>query len=584
MSGLREAIMENEPILFYTFDGENYVEPGGHLSDESLKEFTDSMGHKNAIIVDTLNMECPWHGYKVQPSLCELEPYSNAMAFGYDGYYLEKNEAGNITNWYTPNSYMEIPHSQYTTFPNNQMCIELLFKIVWMKNAQFGNATTYGWLFSKSGLITAQIISSSTRYYLRISTAAGEAIDIDVSQGRIYHLVVNYAANGGLEVYLDCIDMADHRMSLPENQHNRPKTLNVASPLFFGSIPGDAKALRRTEGVVIDYVAIYDYFLPEAEIVRHHKKIRTYWGMCKHHGARQILPLDDQITPDNKLTEYGKTEAAARHDSSCQMRIPGPDAIPQSYGITNPNRVPTMWGQLEMRFMTGTLEFWFMLGPGSQRECIFHTDNGTFPSRGLQIWANSHNNGYMRNSIEFVLNDNKRFSTSEKTGINWCDGTWHHCAIVTQNDKLKVYIDMVEYEWDIGEGAFPYLATHNWAFGCSRNTGYSTVAISNFAIYWTALNRFQINTHYTYGIINRIRGIITLQGIPIAANIRAYNHNTGKLVYTTISDPVTGEYEMSLLDNSRIDLMVFDMKNENIRYRAVGPIEPDKYIDIPFLL
>lgn len=583
MSGLREAILENEPILYYTFDGENYVGEG-YLSDESPRKFDDAMGHKDAILVDT-QMDCPWHGYRVRPSLCEIETNGNAMSFGYDGYYNVKDDNGKLLNWYAPNSYMEIPHSEYTVFPHNQMCIELLFRINYMQGAQFGNGTTYGWVFSKSGLISATIVSAMQRYYLDISTAAGEKVTVDVSQNRTYHLVVNYSAAGGLEVYLDCIDIADHSLNLPENQHGRLRTLNVAAPFFFGSKPGNLRELRKTEAVTLDYVAIYDYTLPEAEIVRHHKKIRTYAGTCIHHGCRNILSLDDNFTPDHRLKEYGRTDAAAHHNPNCQLRVPGPEAIPQAYGIRNTNKNPLFWGELNVKFMPGTLEFWFMLGASSKSQCIFHTDGHDFPSRGLQIWAHSQNGNYKRGTLEFILGDGFTFNTASAFGDrNWCDGEWHHLCVVIAEDRLRVFIDMIEYEYVVSSKDYPAFGSYRWCFGSSRNTGYSDVAISNLAIYHRALSRLQINTHYTYGIINRIRGIITLQGIPIAATIRAYNHITGRLEYETDSDPVTGEYEMSLLDNSRIDLMVFDKANENIRYRAVGPIEPDKYIDIPFLL
>ena len=584
MSGLREAIFENEPVLFYPFDGENWIEEDGYLPDESPEVIMDAMGHKNAILCDTPALNCPWKGYRARPSLCEIEVDGHACSFGFDGYYEQKDDAGKLVNWYGPNSYVEIPHGEYTTFPQNRMSIECLFHISYMRGSNFGNGTTYGWVFSKPGLITAQIISSMQRYFLRVSTSSGEAVDIDVQQNRTYHLVVNYQAAGGLDVYLDCENAVDHRLQLPENQHNRPRTLNVGGPLYLGSIPGDPKSLRRTEAVTLDYVAIYDYCLPESEIVRHHKKLRTYWGTVKHHGARNILPLSDQISPEHKVCNYGSSDAAGYYDPSCQLRVDGPESIPQSYGIRNPNKGPAIYGALELRFMTGTIEFWFMGTNSRQRECIFHADNGTFPSRGLQIWSDSNMNEYMRGSLEFVLKDDLRFSTGSQDGKNWMDGYWHHVCVIMQNSRLKVYVDMVEYEWVLNEGAYPYLSMSRWAFGCSRNTGYSTVAISNFAIYWRALTPMQVNVHYTYGIINRIKGIVTLQGVPLAATVRAYNHETGRLAYETISDPVTGEYEMSLLDNSRIDLMVFDRGNENIRYRAVGPIEPDKYIDIPFLL
>lgn len=106
-------------------------------------------------------------------------------------------------------------------------------------------------------------------------------------------------------------------------------------------------------------------------------------------------------------------------------------------------------------------------------------------------------------------------------------------------------------------------------------------SICKVAYYPYALQANQISSHYTYTVTYRIRGIVTLLGVPYQATLRFYNSYTGEFLQELISDPNTGEYEAIFYNNSNVDILVFSKSDLSVRYRAYGPVTPSEYIDLP---
>jgi hypothetical protein len=106
-------------------------------------------------------------------------------------------------------------------------------------------------------------------------------------------------------------------------------------------------------------------------------------------------------------------------------------------------------------------------------------------------------------------------------------------------------------------------------------------SICKLAYYGYALQAQQIKNHYTYTVTYRIRGIVTLLGVPYQATLRFYNSYTGAFIQELISDPNTGEYEAIFYNNANIDILVFSASDLSVRYRAYGPVTPSEFIDLP---
>ena len=105
--------------------------------------------------------------------------------------------------------------------------------------------------------------------------------------------------------------------------------------------------------------------------------------------------------------------------------------------------------------------------------------------------------------------------------------------------------------------------------------------MSYLAYYDFALQRHQIYSHANYSITYKIRGIVTLLGVPYRAKLRFYSSYTGELIKEMESDPNTGEYEASFYNNSYVDILVFDPNDLSVRYRAYGPVSPSEFDDLP---
>jgi hypothetical protein len=101
------------------------------------------------------------------------------------------------------------------------------------------------------------------------------------------------------------------------------------------------------------------------------------------------------------------------------------------------------------------------------------------------------------------------------------------------------------------------------------------------AVYSYALDDAEIRMRNAYSLVYRIQGTVTLEGNPYQATVRAYRHRTGELSREILSETDSGDYLITLYDNSLIDLMVMNKQDQNIRYRVYGPITPAEYEDLP---
>lgn len=105
--------------------------------------------------------------------------------------------------------------------------------------------------------------------------------------------------------------------------------------------------------------------------------------------------------------------------------------------------------------------------------------------------------------------------------------------------------------------------------------------LSQLAYYPFALQEQQIRSRVTYAITYRIKGIVTLLGVPYRATLRFYMNSTGEFLQELQSDPDTGEYDAIFYNNSNIDIIVFDKDDRSVRYRAYGPVTPSEITDLP---
>lgn len=233
-----------------------------------------------------------------------------------------------------------------------------------------------------------------------------------------------------------------------------------------------------------------------------------------------------------------------------------------------------------------TYEFWFS-GTPLRRAVLMASQELEWPFEGLLVQLNMRNNQEFIGCLQFSEGDNGRILNSRYLDDNnnrftFNDGKWHHVVVVRRdNGNLELWLDGILHDSGIEAtrtvGQPGQLLVMNTMPGQMHCNG----SLCKLAYYPYALQEHQIKSHYTYSITYRIRGVVTLLGVPYRATLRFYNSYTGALVQEQFSDPNTGEYQAVFYNNANIDILVFSASDLSVRYRAYGPVTPSEFLDLP---
>lgn len=231
-------------------------------------------------------------------------------------------------------------------------------------------------------------------------------------------------------------------------------------------------------------------------------------------------------------------------------------------------------------------ELWFAIG-SSRRSVILSAQELSWPFNGpiiqLNVKDHQENAGY----IQFSEGINQRAFNSRYLDDNnkrfWFnDGNWHHIVVLHRtNGMIELWLDGIKHDSNIEATQTVGQPGQLLLMNCIPGSLFSNGSICKLAYYPYALQDHQIQSHFTYEITYRIRGVVTLLGVPYQATLRFYNSHTGEFLQEIISDPNTGEYQAIFYNNAHIDILVFSKSDLSVRYRAYGPVTPSEYIDLP---
>ena len=152
-------------------------------------------------------------------------------------------------------------------------------------------------------------------------------------------------------------------------------------------------------------------------------------------------------------------------------------------------------------------------------------------------------------------------------GALLADNTWHHVVAMSDGSTYKCYIDGVQVtlssistSTDTGNPQGRWLNVigrrDNIVIGGLKRTSIVTVfdgTIDEVAIYNYPLTPAQVLKHYNSGLdlLKKVSGVVTdSTGAPVARTVRGYDRSTGLLIDETISDVVTGSYELTDMTTS----------------------------------
>lgn len=605
MAGYKQTVIDDDAAAFWTFDGD-MVDSGSRTLLASPLQIIDEIDNQNPAILHVQSTSGP-HGYRMGlPSMIQNEPQDQAsISFGYYGEQPAHPDQGYAK------AFLEVPHTSTFQFPNfGSFTVEFMMRKdkETAYHSRFNYQTFTRPIIRKQNVIDVYYHTSWwSNEFFKFWFPSGQtrSIEADGWENRNIYVVLIWhveQVNPGVYKATEKI-LFDSRLmhTTTITYYDSFPNTNIASPWEIGGLisgPTENWNDRNTSALYLDQIAVYDKALTTDQISNHYKKIYEYDNMILNDRAADYFPMDEE----NSLIDWtikNRVDTSLKGEylgdiNTISRGLPGPNNIPQSksphfsaqsmayFRKNNFYGDPKPWFNTDSDY---TIEFWFNTQT-QERGVLFAMQQEKSPYQGVQISLNWVNGGYRNGSIEFRENTSFAIHSKELNDdfqpYRFNDGKWHHIVVQRQDKTLMLWLDAILHsklenvpKYSVDSSGIMYLMGSKP--GDLRVNGF----VCKLARYDYALAEQQIKARYTYAVIYRIRGQVTLQGVPTKATIRVYNNFTGKLISEIESDPNTGNYALSLLNNSKIDLMVFNKYDRSVRYRAYGPITPSEYEDLP---
>jgi hypothetical protein len=218
----------------------------------------------------------------------------------------------------------------------------------------------------------------------------------------------------------------------------------------------------------------------------------------------------------------------------------------------------------------GTIEAWIK---SSQATSTYVFSCGNLAANYSAYIINATADG----KLGLYINDGSVVRINAVAGAGLKDGGWHLLHVVSTGSGFMCYLDGVEYSFSVSSGQNngvwfgDFAIWGNLVLGAAvaKNGAYGfyTGELDEVAVYDYPLSPSQIAAHYRAGkdTLHHVSGAITnAVGAPAARTVRAYDRNTGTLLAETVSDALTGVYELDFLTTDEIQRVV--LANETALY------------------
>jgi hypothetical protein len=598
MAGYKTTVIDDDAVSFWTFDGDAF--------DPVTRKLMVPTGDPRVIIdeIDNLNPATLhsdnelYLGYRLGMGsmITHEQEDQHSITFGYYGY----NPAH--PSGYAK-SYLEIPHTISYAFPRlGSFTVEFMI--------QFTPPGSYGTypIFIKSGVISINYVVNPSASYLGVTHPGGSAI---VGTSASYNpmpggsAVTNRKMHFAFTWKVEQITANNYKGTARTYVNSRiiteqiynytdifPNT-NVATPI---TIAGTSSGYW-TSALQLDQIAVYDKALSEDQITNHVAKVYAYDEYLKNDFATNIWPFDDadSLIDFTIAPYYGSFTGQYIGGRSRILRgAPGPDGIQGASAATFVDGGQAvfiskgLYDTYQARSASAyTYEWWFNTSE-TNRGVMFTFMTFEYPFNGPLVQINMRDNQFFVGCLQFTEADNdlvlnSRFLNDAGNRFLFNDGRWHHIAITRQSGTgiVSLYLDGVLH--DQKTLAVKSITQPGQISMMNYMPGHLSVngSLCFLAYYAFDLQPHQIRSRSTYSVTYRIRGIVTLMGVPYQAKLRFYSSYTGEFIQETESDVNTGEYEVTFYNNSHIDILVFDPNDLSVRYRAYGPVTPSEFDDLP---
>jgi len=617
MSGYKSQVQYDAPVSFWTFDGDLFDTGVRVLMPASGEPMyiMDEIENQNPAILQVQSLQGP-HGYRMGiSSLVQLETSDQAAcSFGFYGRQPTHPDDG----W--AKAYLTIPHSIQYSFPNNgSFSIEFMFNKTTENdyaNWYYGKYNNYYQIpISRPIFYKTNVIDIHSLFYygnyLVIKFPSNVTINLDISKhiGKDTHFALSWnvieTSSNVYEatetVYIESRIVYQFKRTYYDVYPNT----NVAQDWEIAGISNNSSLYhsdRNTSSLKLDQIAIYDYALSVDNVANHYKKLREYDKMIVNDGAEYFYPMDE----DDSLTDWTIREPSYKNQhsnvvanyigniSTLSRGNPGPRTIPLAVAPTFTNgasafiKTNNTYSPVFPITNEYTVEFWFN-SSHAQRGILLSQQGEEYPYSGILVTLNWRDNAINNGAIQWNINDEYYICSLEYDELfnpyYFNDGNWHHIVLLRRSGLyMELWLDGILHN----SVQMPNVSVQStgsiYMMGIKPGHFSMNGQICKLAYYGFALQQQQIQCRHSYSITFKIKGIVTLRGVPTKATIRAYDHGTGHLIQEQESDINNGEYTIVLSNNRKIDLMVFDKNDRSVRYRAYGPITPSEYEDLPILI
>jgi hypothetical protein len=609
MAGYKDTVKDDGAKGFWTFDGDAFdpvtrkLIVGGGQPNYIIDEIDNS----NPAILHSDNET--YLGYRMgMPSMIEHEQEGQySISFGYYGAQPSHPDI-------YAKSFLEIPHSADFSFTSGEFTVEFLMNKQADPDVPGINLTRP--IISKDLVFNIYITDSEFGPdYIKIDHPGGTITrrwDSDPTFGvtmwdKTVHVVLSWkltdlgggAYSGVVKLYLNSTVVHEESFDYLDETPN----INVASPIFVAGDPteNDIELDRHTNDFTIDAIAIYDRALTDLEVTSHYKKVYPYNRMIEESFVDEYWRLNDNdsLSDFTAYAEIGSIDGEYIGERGTQITR---EQSPPEQILSGSSTRFTNGGMLAIENIAGvayqerainydySYEWWFKT-PELDRAVMLAMTEMKYPFNGFLFQLNVQNDEFVNGMLQFTetLSGNDYvFNTLLTNGVGdrvyLNSDEWHHCCITREGTLVSYYIDAIlqdSYETPTKEIGLPgQLYLMNSYPGNQPMTG----SLCELASYRYALQPHQIMARFAYAETYRIRGVVTLLGVPYQAILRFYDHHTGELIQQKQSDPITGEYEAYFFNDKFIDILVFDAFDLSVRYRAYGPVTPSQIDDLPIVV
>lgn len=628
MAGFKQTIRNMDPVLFITFDGENFDAGSGNLDNPVIQD--ESRYQNNGIF--HLGNEPLFYppGYRAgRNSLVDLESTANySMAFGYYGY-----QAQPIDKW--QKAFVEVINQTQYKMEKDLGSFAITFMYNRDANEQNGFRDAKFWSNNQTNTntLSRMIVRKAGMVQFRYVDvwAGNDYFELTGPDNKIISLAENelsftqfiYRKNTFFSLVYTCeepqvgtfacklalwVNGIEHKSIKWQTVGAPPVVDTTASWELMGtinpSVPTEAYNDRHTTMTTLDQLAVFNKRFTPTDVMDLYRKSRLYDDIVRTSQPNHYYKMDDvQALPAVMYDKAGDWESGQRANGEyigsvgkIANRIPGPKTTYGALGTafqdggmavvhsTSSNYSP-VWNPSTDFW---SFEFWFRAS-NNGRSVLYSNQSDHYPFRGHLVQLNWRNNTVTPGAIEMQFADEvgqvlaSKQVDSNGRPYNFNDNQWHHLCVVREGQRNKLYLDGVLHaEQDMDARRINTSSAGQMYFmGMMPERLFTNGEMCNFATYNRSLQLQEVQSRVRYSQLYRVKGFVTLFGNSYAGTVRAYNHGTGELVASTIASSDTGAYSIDLPNNDLIDLTALNPKDPTIRYRSYGPITPAQVEDAP---